>query len=131
MRKYVSQRKSKRILIEYVLLAGINDSLEDARRLATIASELGSTVNILPFNPFAGSPFQRPADEVVEMFHKHLNDAGVVAVVRISKGREISAACGQLKTEVNQRAAQLKTQLKAQKRTAHKRDITIQGSLAS
>jgi len=105
MKKYVSERNRKRVLIEYVLLAGINDSLDDAKRLAVIAKDLNSTVNILPFNPFPNSRFKRPSDEVVDIFHNFLNDAGVVAVVRISKGREISAACGQLKTEVNQRAA--------------------------
>ncbi len=110
MAAYVAVRKSKRILIEYVLLAGINDSLDDARRLVKIAKEINSTVNILPFNPFPGSPYQRPDDEVVDMFRNHLNDSGVVAVVRISKGREISAACGQLKTEVNQRLIRLKEQ---------------------
>jgi len=104
MRKYIKARNRKRILIEYVLLAGINDSLDDAKRLIDIAQDMNSTVNILPFNPFPGSIYTRPSDEVVDMFRKQLNDAGVVAVVRISKGREISAACGQLKTEVNQRA---------------------------
>lgn len=108
MRLYVASRNRKRVLIEYVLLAGINDSLEDAKRLVIIAEELNSTVNILPFNPFPGSLYQRPSDEVVDKFRNHLNDAGVVAVVRISKGREISAACGQLKTEVNQRVIRLK-----------------------
>jgi len=110
MHKYVGARNKKRILIEYVLLAGINDSPDDAKRLRDIALSLGSTVNILPFNPFMGSRFTRPADEVVDMFRNYLNDAGVVAVVRISKGREISAACGQLKTEVNQRAADIRQQ---------------------
>ncbi|MDQ6984661.1 MAG: 23S rRNA (adenine(2503)-C(2))-methyltransferase RlmN [Ghiorsea sp.] len=110
MQKYISARNKKRILIEYVLLAGINDSLDDAKRLRDIALSLGSTVNILPFNPFMGSRFERPSDEVVDMFRHFLNDAGVVAVVRISKGREIFAACGQLKTEVNQRAAELRQQ---------------------
>ncbi|MDQ6977219.1 MAG: 23S rRNA (adenine(2503)-C(2))-methyltransferase RlmN, partial [Ghiorsea sp.] len=110
MHKYVTARNKKRILIEYVLLAGINDSPDDAKRLRDIALSLGSTVNILPFNPFMGSRFTRPRDEVVDMFRHYLNDAGVVAVVRISKGREISAACGQLKTEVNQRAAEIRLQ---------------------
>jgi len=110
MKKYVAARNKKRILIEYVLLAGINDSPNDAKRLRDIALSLGSTVNILPFNPFMGSRFTRPSDEVVDMFRNYLNDAGVVAVVRISKGREISAACGQLKTEVNQRAAEIRLQ---------------------
>ena len=110
MHKYVGARNKKRILIEYVLLAGINDSVDDAKRLRDIALSLGSTVNILPFNPFMGSRFTRPTDEVVDMFRNYLNDAGVVAVVRISKGRDISAACGQLKTEVNQRAAEIRLQ---------------------
>ncbi len=110
MQKYVAARNKKRILIEYVLLAGINDSMDDAKRLRDIAKGLGSTVNILPFNLFEGSRFDRPSDEVVDMFRNFLNDAGVVAVVRISKGRDISAACGQLKTEVNQRAATLRKQ---------------------
>ncbi len=108
MQQYIATRNKKRILIEYVLLAGINDSLDDAKRLAEIAKSMGSTVNLLPFNPFLGSLYQRPSDETVAMFSHHLNDAGVVAVVRISKGREISAACGQLKTEVNQRAVHLR-----------------------
>ncbi len=108
MKTYVAARSRKRVLIEYVLLAGINDTMDDAKRLVDIAKDMGSTVNILPFNPFIGSKYQRPSDEVVDMFRNFLNDAGVVAVVRISKGRDISAACGQLKTEVNQRAAQRK-----------------------
>jgi 23S rRNA (adenine2503-C2)-methyltransferase len=110
MKSYVQSRGRKRILIEYVLLAGINDSLDDAKRLLAIAKDINSTVNILPFNPFLGSAYQRPSDEVVDMFRNFLNDAGVVAVVRVSKGRDISAACGQLKTEVNPRAASLKLQ---------------------
>ena len=110
MKQYVTVRNRKRILIEYVLLAGINDSLDDAKRLAAMAKDMGSTVNILPFNPFPGSKYQRPDDEVVDIFRNFLNDAGVVAVVRVSRGRDISAACGQLKTEVSQRAASLKLQ---------------------
>jgi 23S rRNA (adenine2503-C2)-methyltransferase len=110
MQTYVAARSRKRVLIEYVLLAGINDSLDDAKRLVSIAKDMGSTVNLLPFNPFPGSIYQRPSNEVVDMFHNHLNHAGVVAVVRVSKGQEISAACGQLKTEVTQRAQRIKAQ---------------------
>ena len=111
LKTYVAKRGRKRVLIEYVLLAGINDSMDDAIRLEHIAKEIDSTVNILPFNPFPGSPYQRPSDEVVDMFRNHLNNAGIVAVVRVSRGREISAACGQLKTEVNQRAAQVMSKM--------------------
>lgn len=113
MHDYVATRNRKRILVEYVLLAGINDKDEDAERLIDMIGPLNSTVNLLPFNPFPGSKYARPSDEVVDKFHQRLNDAGLVAVVRESKGREISAACGQLKTEVTTRAAQLLAQRSA------------------
>jgi len=104
MHAYINQRKKKRILIEYVMLAGINDSQGDLKRLITMLKDFGCTINLLPFNPFPGSNYQRPSDKVVYAFRDQLNAEGIVAVVRESKGREISAACGQLKTEVNQRA---------------------------
>ncbi|MDX8382730.1 MAG: 23S rRNA (adenine(2503)-C(2))-methyltransferase RlmN [Ghiorsea sp.] len=105
MQAYVGQRKRKRILIEYVMLAGINDSEDDVKRLIPILKSLNCTINLLPFNPFPGSAFQRPSDETVDFFRDQLSAASIVAVVRHSKGQEISAACGQLKTEVNARAA--------------------------
>ena len=100
---YIAARGNKRVLIEYVLLGGINDTLEDAQRLCALMKGLNCTVNLLPFNAFPGSPFQRPDDAVVSAFRTVLQDAGLVAVVRKSRGREISAACGQLKTETARR----------------------------
>jgi len=100
VRDYIAARGNKRVLIEYVMLAGINDSLDDAARLCDLIDGLGCTVNLLPFNPFAGSEFTRPDDDAVAAFRAVLSDASQVAVVRESKGQDISAACGQLKTEI-------------------------------
>lgn len=100
MHRYIKARNRKRILVEYVMLADINDSLEDAHRLVALLDGMGCTVNLLPFNPFPGSPFKRPNDATVDAFRAILVEASMVAVVRESRGREISAACGQLKTEV-------------------------------
>jgi len=103
VRDYIKVRGNKRVLIEYVMLAGVNDSLEDAQRLSLLLEGLNCTVNLLPFNPYPGSEFDCPSDEAVSTFRSALVDAAIIAVVRESRGREISAACGQLKTEVKQR----------------------------
>ncbi|MDQ6992322.1 MAG: 23S rRNA (adenine(2503)-C(2))-methyltransferase RlmN [Mariprofundus sp.] len=103
VRDYIKVRGNKRVLIEYVLLAGINDSVEDAHRLTALLEGMGCTVNLLPFNAYPGLPFQRPSDETVSVFRTILVQANIIAVVRESKGREIAAACGQLKTEVTER----------------------------
>jgi len=97
--RFASGRK-KRILIEYVLLAGINDSDEDAQRLAKLLADIPCTINLLPFNAFTASEFTRPDDDRVSAFRNILVRAGRVAVVRESRGRDISAACGQLRTEM-------------------------------
>ncbi|MDQ6996206.1 MAG: 23S rRNA (adenine(2503)-C(2))-methyltransferase RlmN [Mariprofundus sp.] len=99
VRDYITARGNKRVLIEYVMLAGVNDSLDDARRLCELLIGLNCTVNLLPFNRFPGSDFNRPTDAVVSSFRSILVQADKVVVVRQSKGNEISAACGQLKTE--------------------------------
>jgi 23S rRNA (adenine2503-C2)-methyltransferase len=103
IRDYVRIRGGKRVLIEYVMLAGINDSPADARRLVELMHGLDCTVNLLPFNAFPGSAYARPDENVVDAFRTILSEAGFVAVVRESRGRDISAACGQLKTEIMQR----------------------------
>jgi len=108
IRDYIAARDKKRVLIEYVMLAGINDSLDDAERLVQLLGGLGCTVNLLPFNPFPGSGYHRPDDATVSAFRSVLVRADMVAVVRESRGDEISAACGQLKTEVTARKAMAK-----------------------
>jgi len=92
-------RGRKRVLIEYVLLAGVNDRDDDARRLLALLREIPCVINLLPFNPHPGSDFRRPDDTRVAAFRRILVDAGRIAVVRESRGREISAACGQLRAQ--------------------------------
>jgi len=87
----------RRITFEYVLLRGVNDSPEDALRLAKLLRGIKCKVNLIPFNPFPGSEFQRPDDAAVRRFQKILLDHRYTAPVRESRGRDISAACGQLR----------------------------------
>jgi len=84
------------VTFEYVLLGGVNDSPEDARRVATMMTDLGRVkVNLIPWNPGA-LPFAEPTEERVNAFHKILMERGVPAFTRYSRGRDVMAACGQL-----------------------------------
>jgi 23S rRNA (adenine2503-C2)-methyltransferase len=87
----------KTVTIEYVLFRGVNDSDEDAGRLMELLKGLSCMVNVLMFNPFPGALFQRPDEERVYAFRNILLNHGFVAVVRNSRGRDINAACGQLR----------------------------------
>ncbi len=92
-------KRRQRITFEYVMLKNVNDSPEDARRLARLLNGIRSKVNLLPLNEAAGIPFERPSDQTVNAFAKILADRGVTVSVRKSRGRDIRAACGQLITE--------------------------------
>jgi 23S rRNA (adenine2503-C2)-methyltransferase len=87
----------RRITFEYVLLKGINDSEDDALRLTRLLKGIKCKVNLIPFNPFPGSGFKRPDDTAVKRFQNILQDHHYTALVRESRGRDISAACGQLR----------------------------------
>jgi 23S rRNA (adenine2503-C2)-methyltransferase len=92
-------KKRNRITFEYVLLEGVNDTPEDARRLVRLLSGIKSKVNLIPLNPAPGIPFSRPADARVDRFAEILARAHVTVSVRKSRGRDIRAACGQLIVE--------------------------------
>ena len=98
-------RKRNRITFEYVLLAGVNDSSEDARRLAKLMAGVTAKVNLIPLNAAAGIPFERPSDAAIDRFAKILADRHVLVSVRKSRGRDIRAACGQLIVEGQRRSA--------------------------
>ncbi len=87
------------ITIEYVLVAGVNDRPEDAKRLVKLLRPLRAKINLIPFNPFEGSPLERPEEEVILAFQKVLTDNHYTAPIRRSKGQDIGAACGQLRAE--------------------------------
>ena len=97
-------RKRSRITIEYVLLAGVNDSPADARALAKLLGGVKSKVNVIPLNAAAGIPFERPSDEAIDRFARILSERGVIVSVRKSRGRDIRAACGQLIVEGPQKS---------------------------
>ena len=103
-RRFPPARRA-RITFEYVLLSGVNDSPEDARKLAALLQDLRVKVNLIPLNPAAGIPFERPSDERIDAFGRTLADRGITVMVRKSRGRDIRAACGQLAVEGLKRSA--------------------------
>jgi 23S rRNA (adenine2503-C2)-methyltransferase len=92
-------KKRSRITFEYVLLDGVNDTPDDARRLGRLLAGIKSKVNLIPLNPAPGIPYGRPADERVDRFAQILADRHLTVSVRKSRGRDIRAACGQLIVE--------------------------------
>ena len=95
--QYYFDRTGREITLEYILLAGVNDSPEQAKRLARIAKKLRANVNLIRYNEVEDLPFDRPKSEAVVNFQNVLRRAGVNAHVRKSRGRDIDAACGQLR----------------------------------
>ncbi len=92
-------KKRSRITFEYVMLAGVNDTPDDARRLVKLLSGIKAKVNLIPLNPAPGIPYERPSDERVDRFAQILADRHITVSVRKSRGRDIRAACGQLIVE--------------------------------
>ena len=97
-------KRRNRITFEYVLLNGVNDTPEDARRLVSLLHGIRGKVNLLPLNAAPGIPFERPADDRVDRFASILADHGITVSVRKSRGRDIRAACGQLIVEGTRRS---------------------------
>lgn len=90
----------RRITFEYILLKGINDSIKDANRLVKLLRPIKAKINLIPFNEYKGSTFKQPEDSVVNRFLEILHGKGCTAIVRHSKGQDICAACGQLRTKI-------------------------------
>lgn len=86
----------RRITFEYVMLAGVNDSLDDAARLVHLLRGIRAKVNLIPFNPFPGAGFACAPPQAIHAFQELLLAHNVHATVRQSRGRDIQAACGQL-----------------------------------
>ena len=97
-RDYPGVHNARRITFEYVLLKGVNDSLADAREMARLLKGIPAKVNLIPFNPWPGAPFECPSAEVIERFAQILFEGGLTAPVRQPRGQDIMAACGQLKS---------------------------------
>ncbi len=99
--------KGRMITLEYILIAGINDALDQTRPLATLAKKLYAKVNLIPYNKVEGLPWVRPAEEVCDRFLTALEKLDVTATLRREKGGDIDAACGQLRLKTER---ELKTQ---------------------
>lgn len=91
------------VTIEYTLIAGVNDSVELARELAVLLRDLPCKINLIPFNPFPNSSYERPSKAAIERFWEVLTKAGYVVTVRTTRGDDIDAACGQLVGQVTDR----------------------------
>ncbi len=104
-RAYIdAQTDRKRVVtIEYTLLAGVNDQVEHAHELAALLKDYPCKINLIPFNDFPNSGFQRPSGNAVSRFWKVLMEAGFIVTVRTTRGDDIDAACGQLVGDVNDR----------------------------
>jgi 23S rRNA (adenine2503-C2)-methyltransferase len=96
---YPGVRNSRRITFEYVMLRDVNDSDADARELVRLIAGIPSKVNLIPFNPWPGAPYDRSTDERIEAFAEIVRAAGYPSPVRTPRGEDIMAACGQLKSE--------------------------------
>ena len=95
---YPSANNARRITFEYVMLQEINDSLQDARELVRLLRGLPAKINLIPFNPWPGTNYQCSSNNRIRRFAEILNDAGFAAPIRTPRGRDIMAACGQLKS---------------------------------
>jgi 23S rRNA (adenine2503-C2)-methyltransferase len=98
-RSYPGVSNARRITFEYVMLKGVNDSLADAKELVRLLKGIPSKINLIPFNPWPGAPYECSDWNQIEKFAEVVNRAGYASPVRTPRGRDIMAACGQLKSE--------------------------------
>ena len=98
-RNYPGLNNARRITFEYVMLKGVNDSLEDAKELVRLLKGIPAKINLIPFNPWEGSTYECSDWEQIEKFADFINANGYASPIRTPRGRDIMAACGQLKSE--------------------------------
>lgn len=112
-RNYPGMSNARRITFEYVMLKGINDSDADARALVQLLKGIPAKVNLIPFNPWPGAPFERSSNNRIHAFARIVNDAGYSSPVRKPRGEDILAACGQLKSASQRMTAAEKAEIAA------------------
>jgi 23S rRNA (adenine2503-C2)-methyltransferase len=113
-RNYPGLSNARRVTFEYVMLKGVNDSLADARELVRLIKGFPAKVNLIPFNPWPDAPYECSDWEQIEAFADIIFRAGYASPVRTPRGRDIMAACGQLKSEsIKQRASERMDELKS------------------
>ncbi len=112
-RNYPGASNARRITFEYVMLKGVNDSLDDARRLVALLKGIPAKINLIPFNPWPGTGYECSDWEQIEKFSEYVFNAGYSSPVRTPRGRDILAACGQLKSETEKLSARERQALRA------------------
>jgi 23S rRNA (adenine2503-C2)-methyltransferase len=98
-RRYPPANNARRITFEYVMLKDINDSPADAHELIRLIAGIPAKVNLIPFNPWPGSQYETSTPAAIDRFSRIVMDAGFSSPIRTPRGRDILAACGQLRTE--------------------------------
>ena len=112
-RDYPGASNARRITFEYVMLKGVNDSLDDAKLLVKLLKGIPAKINLIPFNPWPGSAYQCSDWDQIERFSEYIFNAGYSSPVRTPRGRDILAACGQLKSETEKLSAREREALHA------------------
>jgi 23S rRNA (adenine2503-C2)-methyltransferase len=112
-RDYPGSSNARRITFEYVMLRGVNDSLDDAKHLVKLLTGIPAKINLIPFNPWPGTRYECSDWEQIEKFSEYIFNAGYSSPVRTPRGRDILAACGQLKSETEKLSARERQALRA------------------
>jgi 23S rRNA (adenine2503-C2)-methyltransferase len=112
-RDYPAASNARRITFEYVMLKGVNDSLDDAKLLVKLLKGIPAKINLIPFNPWPGTAYQCSDWDQIEKFSEYIFNAGYSSPVRTPRGRDILAACGQLKSETEKLSAREREALRA------------------
>jgi 23S rRNA (adenine2503-C2)-methyltransferase len=112
-RDYPGATNAKRITFEYVMLKGVNDSLDDAKLLVKMLKGIPAKINLIPFNPWPGTAYECSDWDQIEKFSEYIFNAGYSSPVRTPRGRDILAACGQLKSETEKLSARERQALRA------------------
>ena len=116
-RDYPGASNARRITFEYVMLKGVNDSLEDAKLLVKLLKGIPAKINLIPFNPWPGTRYECSDWDQIEKFSEYIFNAGYSSPVRTPRGRDILAACGQLKSETEKLSARERQALRAMSMT--------------
>jgi 23S rRNA (adenine2503-C2)-methyltransferase len=111
--EYYQQSSGRKITFEYILIAGVNDGLDQIKPLAALARRLNAKVNLIPYNPVEGLRWERPSEQAQERFLRALEKERVAATLRREKGRDIDAACGQLRLKTERELADTRAALDA------------------
>jgi 23S rRNA (adenine2503-C2)-methyltransferase len=114
IRAYPGISNARRVTFEYVMLKGVNDSPAEAKALVQLIKGVPAKINLIPFNPWPGSPYECSSWEAIERFAGVINRAGYASPIRRPRGRDILAACGQLKSESEKMRASERRRLEPQ-----------------